>query len=74
MLRRTTNQATTAPAATGNSGKKCNCGCGGDAVANYGGQNVCDATYRAMAAIDDSPNRIPRDHDWAAEQAARPVR
>lgn len=67
-------RTTNVTAATGNSGAGCDCGCKGAAVANYSGRNVCDATYRALAAIDDSPNRIPSDHDWAAEQASRPVR
>lgn len=69
-MRRTARN--TAP--TGSTTSKCDCGCNGQAVANYGGRNVCDTTYRALAAIDDSPNPTPRNHDWAAEQAGRPVR
>ncbi|QUQ70582.1 hypothetical protein [Kutzneria sp. CA-103260] len=47
------------------------CRCGDTATHAYGSLSVCAGCYQTHAAIDDSPNRIPRDYDWSTEMDAR---
>ena len=47
------------------------CNCGATATHAYGRLRVCGNCYRAAAAIDDSPRRIPKNYDWTAEMNGR---
>ncbi|MEV6604719.1 hypothetical protein [Kutzneria sp. NPDC051319] len=50
------------------------CNCGANATHAYRRMTVCVKCYRAHAALDDNPVRIPKGYDWSAEMDARKLR
>jgi hypothetical protein len=50
------------------------CNCGAKATHAYGRMKVCVKCYKAHAANDDSPVRIPKNYNWSAEMDTRKLR
>jgi hypothetical protein len=47
------------------------CSCGNKATHSYAGSAVCATCYQTRATLDERPNNIPANYDWAAEMDTR---